>query len=127
MNIRRGLFRLWVLSSALWALACVSIAAVDGRWLEHNRVYEIVDPNDGKYEVEAPANVSQEGVVDYVQKAVGPKWARAECTPRGPWCNDPIQLKMPRTDDFARLIVILILPPEITLSGRQRSRLRAWL
>ena len=34
MNIRRGLFRLWVLFSALWALACVSIAAVDGHWLE---------------------------------------------------------------------------------------------
>jgi hypothetical protein len=112
MNIRRGLFRLWILFSALWALACVSIAAVDGHWLERNRVYEIVDPNGGKYEVEAPANVSKEDVVDYVKKAVGSKWERAECTPRGPWwCDDPILLKMPRTDNFTRLIMVVVLPP----------------
>jgi hypothetical protein len=32
---------------------------------------------------------------------------------RGPWCNDPIQLKMPRTDDFTRLILDVVLPPLI--------------
>ena len=56
----------------------------------------------------------QEDVVGYVQKAVGSKWERAECTPRGPWCDDPILLKMPRTDDFTRLILVVVLPPLIT-------------
>ena len=110
MNVRRGLFRLWILFSVLWALFWVSKAAVDSRWFDRN--HEIVDPNGGKYRVEAPANVSQEDVVAYAKKAAGSDWER-ECTkePRGPWCDNPMFLKMPRTDDFTKLIIGVVLPP----------------
>jgi hypothetical protein len=30
MNVRRGLFRLWILLSAIWVVTCVSVAALDG-------------------------------------------------------------------------------------------------
>jgi hypothetical protein len=90
---------------------------MDGRWFEGNPVYEITDPNGGKYEVEAPAKASLQDIVAYVQKAVGSKWQHADCTKeaRGPWCDYPTQLKMPRDYGAAKLVIIALLPPTLLL------------
>lgn len=113
MNFRRGLFRFWILLSALWVVTCTTVAALDSHWFDRNSVYEIAGPNGGKYEVEAPATASTEAVVAYVKQTVDLDKPRPECTKEkwGPWCDYPLRLKMPRTDDYTKLMAVAALPP----------------
>jgi hypothetical protein len=105
--------RLWILLTGLWVMGCGTFAAIEGQWFQPNHVYEIVDPNGGEYVVETPANISPQGVADYVEKVLG---FRPDCLkdPRGPWCDCPKVSTMPR--DYTKLIAILLLPPMILLA-----------
>ena len=58
MNWGRGLFRLWVIFSALW-IAGLSAIFIRGRdLLEANKTYDVEGRFKEKYEVVAPSNVS---------------------------------------------------------------------
>lgn len=88
---------------------------MDGRWFERNHTYEIVDPQGAKYTVEAPANVSESAIVDFAKKTGDTKRADCRTGHPGPWCDDPISLKMPRNDDIGRVALVAILPPILLL------------
>src|SRR5258708_24053738 len=90
MNMRRGLFRVWVLVTAFWLLGCIWFGAKNWHWFEANRVYEVADANDEKYQVEAAPDTPLDEIVLFVQKSAGSKRLRKECEKdwRGPWCED---------------------------------------
>ena len=98
MNVRRGLFRLWVLVTAFWLLGCIWFGATNWHWFEANRVYEVANTNDEKYQVEAPPDTPPDEIVLFLQKSAGSKLLRKECEKdwRGPWCDVFTSFKMPR-------------------------------
>ncbi len=98
MNMRRGLFRLWILVTAFWLLGCIWFGATNWHWFEANRVYEVADTNDEKYQVEAAPDTPLDEIVLFVQKSAGSKRLRKECEKdwRGPWCDVFTSFKMPR-------------------------------
>ena len=98
MNVRRGLFRLWVLVTAIWLVGCIWFGATKWHWFEASRVYEVADTNDEKYRVETPPDTPQDEIALFVEKSAGSKWLRKECEKdrRGPWCDVVTSFKMPR-------------------------------
>jgi hypothetical protein len=54
VNWGRGLFRLWVIFSALWIAVLSAIFIKDGHLLEANKTYDIEGRFKEKYEVVAP-------------------------------------------------------------------------
>lgn len=92
MNWGRGLFRLWVVLSALWVAICVAIIIIDGRLLETNMTYEIESRFKERYEVVAPARATESEVVAFAEQN-----KRTDCTESntGPWCSYPAKLQMP--------------------------------
>ena len=55
MNMWRGLFRLWVLLTAIWLMGCVWFGATNWHWFQPSRVYEVADTNDEKYQGGCPS------------------------------------------------------------------------
>lgn len=98
MNIRRGLFRLWILFSVLWILTCAVAVASAWRWFEASHIYKVTDPNKEEYLVEAPPWVPEIEIIEFAKTTLGDKWQRPECSKekRGPWCEIPVKMKMPR-------------------------------
>jgi len=68
VNWGRGLFRLWVIFSALWIAVLSAIFIMDGRLLEANKTYEIEGRLKEKYEVVAPPNTSPAEVVAFTEQ-----------------------------------------------------------
>ena len=93
MNWGRGLFRLWVIFSALWIAVLSAIFIVDGHLLEANKTYDIEGRFKEKYEVVAPPNASPAEVVAFAEEN-----KRTDCSENksGPWCDYPAKLQMPR-------------------------------
>ena len=95
MNWGRGLFRLWVILSLLWIAGLSAIFIADEHLLEANKTYEVEGRFKERYEVVAPPNASQEAVIAFAQQN-----ARIDCSEskRGPWCDHPVKLQMPREE-----------------------------
>ncbi|MGX1325437.1 hypothetical protein ACVMFA_007396 [Bradyrhizobium liaoningense] len=93
MNWGRGLFRLWLIFGVLWAAVWIAIFVLDHRLLEANRAFEIEGRFKEKYEVVAPATVTETEVVAFAQRN-----QRADCSESktGPWCSYPVKLQMQR-------------------------------
>jgi hypothetical protein len=115
VNWGRGLFRLWVIFSALWIAGLSAIFISNERLLDANRTYEIEGRFEEKYEVIAPPNASQEQVVAFAQQN-----QRTDCSEskRGPWCDYPAKLEMPRkATDFTIVYFALGIPAGALLIG----------
>jgi hypothetical protein len=93
VNWGRGLFRLWVIFSALWIAVLSAIFIKDGHLLEANKTYDIEGRFKEKYEVVAPPNASPEEVVAFAKQN-----QRTDCSENksGPWCDYPAKFQMPR-------------------------------
>ena len=98
MNGWRGLFRLWIVVTAVWLLGCLWFGATTWHWFEASRFHEVADANDEKYRVEIPPDSADDEILAFVQKSAGSKWLRKQCARdrRGPWCDVVTSLKMPR-------------------------------
>lgn len=92
MNWKRGLFRVWLLFSALWIAACVGLGIVTGRMLEANRTYEIIGPNNERVDIVAPPTATNADVIAFYKQNQRPDCSKDKT---GPWCDHPVQLKMP--------------------------------
>lgn len=115
MNWGRGLFRLWVIFSALWIAVLSTIFVVDQHLLEKNATYEVEGRFKEKYEVVAPQNASLEQVVAFAQQN-----QRTDCSEnkRGPWCDFPVKLQMPRKAiDPTMIYAALCIPAGTLLIG----------
>jgi hypothetical protein len=112
VNWGRGLFRLWVIFSALWIAVFSAIFIVDGHLLEANKTYDIEGRFKEKYEVVAPSNVSPEQAVAFAQQN-----QRTDCSEnkRGPWCDYPVKLQMPRKATDPTMIYVALGVPAGTL------------
>jgi len=108
VNWGRGLFRLWVIFSALWIAGLSAIFIVDAHLLEPNKTYEIEGRFKEKYELVAPPNFSPEEVVAFAQKN-----QRTDCSEnkRGPWCDYPVKLEMPRKAPGLTMLYVAIGVP----------------
>src|SRR3984893_16828082 len=68
VNWGRGLFRLWVIFSALWIAVLSAIFIKDGHLLEANKTYDIEGRLKEKYEVVTPPNTSPAEVVGFTEQ-----------------------------------------------------------
>ena len=86
MSWARGFFRLWILFAVMWVALCATYAALNP---QQTHVYEVLDHNSEKFQVEALEGRSLEEIAAYASTAAGAKWDRPECAPkkRGPWCE----------------------------------------
>ena len=116
MNWGRGLFRLWVIFSALWIAVLSAIFIVDGHLFEANKTFDIEGRFKERYVVLAPPNASREEVIAFVEKN-----QRKECTGNEsePWCLFPVELQMPRkaTMDPTMIYLALGVPAGALLIG----------
>jgi hypothetical protein len=120
MNTRRGLFRLWVLLTAIWLLGCIWFGATNWHWFEASRIYEVADTNDEKYRVETAADTPEDEVALFVQKSAGSKWLRKECAKdrREPWCDVVTSFIMPRQYfSWQYLTVSIAVPLSLLMVG----------
>jgi hypothetical protein len=92
VNWGRGLFRLWLIFSALCIALLSAIFIQKGHLLEANKTYEIEGRFKEKYEVVAPPNASQEQIVAFAQQN-----QRTDCSEskRGPGATIPLNFKCP--------------------------------
>lgn len=113
MNWARGLFRLWLLVSALW-VAGWGVVMFDRGNFSPNKTFEIEGPNKEKYEVIAPATTTEAGALAFVQAN-----KRADCSQNsGPWCIYPVKLKMPEDPiDSAAVYAAIGVPTAVFLLG----------
>lgn len=115
MNWGRGLFRSWVIFSALWIAGLAALFIMDDHLLEANETYQIEGRFKETYEVVAPPNVTPEQVVAFAQQN-----QRTDCSEnkRGPWCDFPAKLQMPRKAmDLIMLSLAFGLPAAAFLIG----------
>ncbi|MCA1533846.1 hypothetical protein I6F21_14885 [Bradyrhizobium sp. NBAIM03] len=93
MNWGRGLFRLWVIFSAIWITGLLAIYIAEAHLLEAKRTFEVEGPAKEKYEILAPPNATEAEVVAFAQQN-----PRTDCSANksGPWCSYPAKLEMPR-------------------------------
>jgi hypothetical protein len=115
VNWGRGLFRLWVIFSALWIAVLSTIFVVDKHLLEKNGTYEIEGPFKEKYEIVAPPNTSEAEIVAFLNQN-----KRADCSEdkTGPWCSYPVKLQMPgKPIDPTMIYVALGVPVGTLLIG----------
>jgi hypothetical protein len=112
VNWGRGLFRLWVIFSALWIAVLSAIFIEDGHLLEANKTYEIEGRLKEKYEVVAPPNASAAEVVAFTEQN-----KRTDCTENksGPWCDYAAKLQMPRKPIDPTMIYAALGVPAGTL------------
>ena len=112
MNWGRGLFRLWVIFSALWIAVLSAIFIVDGHLLEAKKTFEVEGPSKEKYEVVAPPDAAEAEVVAFAQRN-----PRADCSSskNGPWCSYPVKLEMPRKPIDLLAIYLAFGVPAATL------------
>jgi hypothetical protein len=117
MNARRGLFRLWILLTAIWLSGCIWFGATKWHWFDATRIYEVADSNDEKYRVEVDPDSTDDEVLAFVQKSAGSKWLRKQCAKdmRGPWCDVVTSLRMPRQYFTWPYLVISIGAPLLLL------------
>ena len=108
MNWGRGLFRLWVIFSALWIAGLSAIFIMNGHLLEANKTFDVEGPSKEKYEVVAPSNTTEAEVVAFAQRN-----PRADCSAgkNGPWCSYPVKLEMPRKAIDPTLIYVAVGVP----------------
>lgn len=114
MNWRRGLFRMWLLLSSLWLATCAAIVIIDARLFEPTKTYEIGGRSKERYEITAPAYVTEAQVVAFAKQN-----ERSDCTSStGPWCSYPLKLQMPgRPVEWALIYVGVGVPAVLLLIG----------
>ncbi|MGD0192574.1 MAG: hypothetical protein ABSD74_17690 [Rhizomicrobium sp.] len=114
MNWRLGLFRLWVLFSALWIAGCGVIAVTQWRESQRTVTYEVSDPQGQKYRVSAPIGTSEDDAVRFVLASPEiAKW-RTNCVPpkiNGPWCDFEPDVRMPGILNLWPLLAVALLVP----------------
>jgi hypothetical protein len=93
VNWGRGLFRVWVIFSALWIAVLSAIFILDGHLLASNMTFDVEGPSKEKYEVVAPSNTTEAEVVAFAQRN---PCADCSASKNGPWCSYPVKLEMPR-------------------------------
>ncbi|MCA1452798.1 hypothetical protein I6F35_06135 [Bradyrhizobium sp. BRP22] len=115
MNWGRGLFRLWVILSALWIAALSAIFITEAHLLEAKKTFEVEGPAKEKYEILAPPDATEAEVVAFAQKN-----PRTDCSPgkSGPWCSYPAKLEMPRKPiDLLAIYLAFGVPAGVLLVG----------
>jgi hypothetical protein len=115
VNWGRGLFRLWVIFSALWIGVLSTIFVVDQHLLEKNGTYEIEGPFKEKYEIVAPPNTFATEIDAFLKQH-----RRADCSEEktGPWCSYPVKLEMPsKAIDPSMIYVAIGVPAGALLIG----------
>jgi hypothetical protein len=84
MNWRAGMFRIWVILSALWIGAWGYYGFTEWQGAK----YEITDPTGLKFQIRGPRNLSEADAVAFVQHNDTVKKRQADCSqPRAPWCE----------------------------------------
>lgn len=112
MNWARGLFRFWVVGGIAWVGIVGTIAVLDRHVFEANKTYDVEGPSKEKYEVSAPPNTANSDIVEFVKQH-----PRKNCDgdKRGPWCDYPVKLEMPRRFDISPAIYVALGPPLVCL------------
>jgi hypothetical protein len=96
MNWRAGLFRIWILVSAVWIAAWAIWAIRFSEWKNWPATYEITDPSGLKFTVHAPRGTSESDVVDFVRSSNEAKKRQEDCAKkRAPSCDYAVPLGMP--------------------------------
>ena len=113
MDVRRGLFQLWIVLTAIWLLGCIWFGATKWHWFEATRIYEVADANEEKYRVDVDPDSTDDEILAFVQKSAGSKWLRKQCAKdmRGPWCDVVTSLRMPRQYFTWQYLAIMIGGP----------------
>jgi hypothetical protein len=115
VNWGRGLFRLWVIFSALWIAICAAIVVIEARLLDPTKTYEIEGRSKERYDVVAPASATELEAVAFAEKN-----RRTDCTEgkTGPWCSYPVKLYMPHNPiDWFFVYLGLGLPVMVLILG----------
>jgi hypothetical protein len=115
VNWGRGLFRLWLVSSALWIAGLSAVFITDQHLFEANKTFDVEGRFKEKYEVVAPPNATETEVVAFAQRN-----QRTDCSEskNGPWCDFPVKLQMPRKAiDPTMIYVALTVPMGALLIG----------
>ncbi len=69
MNWQQGLFRVWVLFSAVWIIGFAIYAAANWGMLVSTNTYEITGPNGHEYKFTGPSGASREDVIAFAQQS----------------------------------------------------------
>jgi hypothetical protein len=93
VNWGRGLFRLWLVLSALWIAVLSVVLVKDEHLFKATNKFEVEGRFKEKYEIVAPPNATETEIADFVLRN-----QRTDCSEskNGPWCDFPVKLQMPR-------------------------------
>jgi hypothetical protein len=104
MNIRRGLFRLWIFFAVAWIGGFAALAMAT--W-EPKAKYLVTDPTGKQFQVEAPANLSAGDVIAYVEK----ENARWPGTPENQPSVDSTLVQIPRNQYLWVFVLLALVGP----------------